>query len=185
MLRNAATALVATVAVFTGLILWVPAGVGSTVGKAPGPVSLDSMRSDIGSTAARQKALRKCRKIDGAKRRAACMRRVEKRYGKTDPKPVTPAGPIEDVDVRDKYFSPTLVEIPRGGSVRWIWGDENADPHNVTLLGGPRGVSPYDFETPLSPSVNYTFKRRFTVAGTYRFACSLHHLMEMNVEVGG
>lgn len=137
-----------------------------------------------GQRKARAKALAKCRKVKSAKKRQACIRRVKKRFGTPSTQPVTPpAGPAAEVLVRDKYFSPVDVEIPKFGSVLWLWGNENADAHNVTLIKGPKGVSPYDFETPLSPSLNYTFKRSFKVPGTYRFACSLHHLMTMTVEV--
>lgn len=133
---------------------------------------------------ARAVALAKCRKVKSAKKRKACVRRVRKRFGGSSTGPVAPSvGAAAEVLVRDKYFSPVEVEIPRSGSVLWLWGNENADAHNVTLLEGPKGVSPYDFETPLSPSINYTFKRSFRVPGTYRFACSLHHLMTMTVEV--
>jgi len=133
---------------------------------------------------ARAVALAKCRKLKSKKRRKACLRRVKKKYRQSAKKPVAlPDGPVTEIQVRDKYFLPDSVETTKGGSLLWIWGTENADPHNVTLLEGPRGVSPYDFETPLSPSVNYTFKRRLSVPGTYRFACSLHHLMRMTVVV--
>lgn len=130
---------------------------------------------------ARAKALRKCRRIASRERRQACLRRVERRFGST----VAPSGPPVEVQVRDKYFSPDLVEIERNKAVRWVWSDENADPHNVTLREGPKGVSLLDFRTPTSPAVRFTFTRTFKVPGNYRFACSLHHLMTMTVEVGG
>lgn len=131
---------------------------------------------------AREKALRKCRRIAVEARRKACLRRVKRRFRQVEEQPAAP--PVE-VQVRDKYFSPELVEIKRHGVVRWIWGEDNADPHDVTLLKGPRGVSPFDFQTPSSPAVGFTFTRSFKVPGTYRFACSLHHLMRMTVEVKG
>ena len=150
-----------------------------------GPTTAIYRSTESAGKAALSRALRKCRRITATGKRRACVRKAKRRFAGGDPGPVIPAGPVELVDVRDKYFSPTLIEIPKGGSVHWIWGDQNADAHNVTLLAGPKGVSPYDFETPLSPSVNYTFKRSFKVAGKYSFACSLHHLMEMTVEVKG
>lgn len=131
---------------------------------------------------AREKALKKCRRITIEERRRACLRRVKRRFRPTEEQPTSP--PVE-VQVRDKYFSPELVEIKRQGVVRWVWGENNADPHDVTLLKGPRGVSPFDFQTPSSPAVGFTFTRSFKVPGTYRFACSLHHLMRMTVEVRG
>ena len=109
------------------------------------------------------------------------MARVNRRFGRPS---LTPAGPVEVVEVRDKYFSPDQVALPRYGSIRWVWSSENSEPHDITLLSGPKGVSVYDFQTPLAPSVDYTFQRKFEVPGTYRIACSLHHLMTMKVEVG-
>jgi plastocyanin len=137
---------------------------------------------------ARTKALDRCRTIRVAKKRKSCVRRVNRKYRKLAATPIPeppPVGPTEQVLVRDKYFSPDSVEIPRGGSILWDWGDSNKYPHNVSLWTGPKGVSLYDFVSPLAPAINYTFKRSFAVAGQYQFACPLHHLMTMTVEVKG
>ena len=179
--RRPATVLVATVALLavSGVAASASGNTSSHSGEAPSRVA-----AAFGLSPAEQKskqaALRKCRKITAKKRRQACLRRVEERFR---PKPVDPVTPAE-VQVRDKYFSPELVEIKRLGAVRWIWGENNADPHNVTLLDGPKGVSPLDFQTPSSPAIGFTFTRTFKVPGTYQFVCSLHHLMRMTVEVG-
>ena len=182
--RPLATALVITVALVAAPSLWPSSGI--PAGAAPAEAGLATRSLGPAEKKARARELARCRKIDAVSKRKACVRKVNRKYGQPSTDPVTPpTGPVEEVLVRDKYFFPTEVGIPKGGSVLWLWGNQNVDAHNVTLLGGPKGVSPYDFETPLSPSVNYTFKRRFEVPGTYRFACSLHHLMEMTVEVGG
>ncbi len=131
------------------------------------------------SIAQKKAAARKqCRKIRKPARRKACLRRVERKFR---PPPVSKVAAT--IDVRDKYFNPDVVNMRSGESIVWVWNDVNGDPHNVTLFGGPAGVSPYDFETPSAPSRNYRFERRFTVPGTYALACSLHHLMTMTVEV--
>jgi plastocyanin len=176
--------LIAALAVAAALVA-VPAAGSSAGAGGSGVNPTTSIQRTVESDQKRalSKALGKCRKISVTSKRKACVRKAKRRFSGGTSVPVLPPGPVELVDVRDKYFSPTLIEIPKGGAVHWIWGNQNADAHNVTLLAGPKGVSPYDFETPLSPSVNYTFKRSFKVAGTYRFACSLHHLMEMTVEV--
>jgi len=132
------------------------------------------------SSIARKKAAarKKCRKIRKSARRKACLRRVARKFARP---PVSIVAAT--IDVRDKYFSPDVVNMRSGESIVWVWSDVNGDAHNVTLFGGPVGVSPYDFETPSAPSRNYRFERRFTVPGTYELACSLHHLMTMTVEV--
>jgi plastocyanin len=133
----------------------------------------------VSSLAERKAAARKkCRKIRKPVRRRSCLRRVARKFSRP---PVSKVAAT--IDVRDKYFDPDVVAMRSGESIVWIWNDVNRDPHNITLFGGPAGVSPYDFETPSAPSRNYRFERRFTVPGTYKLACSLHHLMTMTVDV--
>jgi plastocyanin len=132
---------------------------------------------------AKRRALAKCRRLDSKPRRAACLRKVRKRFSGAGPT-VVPHGPVGAViDVRDKYFSPALVNIAKGESIRWVWSPLNADAHNVDLITGPAGVRRLDFSTPNSPSINFEFRRTFTVPGKYDFVCSIHHLMTMTVEV--
>lgn len=145
---------------------------------APGGVNAGSSASTASLAQQKAAARKKCMKIRKSVRRKACLRRVERKFRRP---PVSKVAAV--IDVRDKYFSPDVVSMRSGESIVWVWNDVNADPHNVTLLGGPSGASPYDFETPSSPSRNYRFERRFIVPGTYQLACSLHHLMTMTVEV--
>lgn len=178
---NPGTVLGATVALVAVSAIGVSAGLQSPATASSGKL-VKSWIADLtpAQKKARQTALRKCRRIDVKKRRKDCISRVERRFR---PKTVDSGPPVE-VLVRDKYYSPELVEIRRGGAVRWEWGTENADAHDVTLLAGPKGVSLFDFRTPSAPAVGFTFTRSFEVPGKYRFACSLHHLMRMTVEVG-
>ncbi|MGA7398130.1 MAG: plastocyanin/azurin family copper-binding protein [Solirubrobacterales bacterium] len=87
------------------------------------------------------------------------------------------------IDVRDKYFSPTVVDLKVNDTILWVWNDVNNDAHNVNLVNAPSGVRHLDFSTPSSPSVGFSFKRKFVVPGTYDFVCSIHHLMTMQVKV--
>lgn len=130
---------------------------------------------------AKRKALKRCRSKADRARRKSCVRRVTRRYAAL--KPDRPAGETFTIDVRDKYFNPDAVEINVGDSLLWYWNPVNHDAHNVNLVSGPRGVDRLGFGTPSSPSVDFKFKRTFTVPGTYRFACSIHQLMTMTVEV--
>jgi len=130
---------------------------------------------------ARKRALRKCRKIEKKAKRRRCVRRVKRKYSAAK---VLPHGPIaETIDVRDKYFSPAIVNIRTGQSILWVWNAVNADAHNVDLVGHPNGVDRLEFSTPSSPSVGFEFRRTFRVPGTYDFVCSIHYNMTMRVEV--
>ena len=150
--------------------------VGAAVGIQGGSVSAAT------GSKARKRALKRCRKINRKAKRKRCVKRVKKKYAA--PKAFS-HGPIaETIDVRDKYFSPAIVSIKTGQSILWVWNAVNADAHNVDLVEPtPPGVKSIDFSTPSSPSVNFQFRRTFTVPGTYNFVCSIHHLMTMRVEV--
>lgn len=139
-----------------------------------------------------RKAVRKCRKIRKKHRRKRCVRKARKRFAKKPGKPQRPDKPkpgktwrvvVGDTYESD-YFSPDLLQIKAGDSIKWIWSNMNQNPHNVTLTSGPRGVNRLDYITPNSPSRNYSWKRRLEQPGTWTFACSLHHLMRMTVKVG-
>lgn len=132
-----------------------------------------------GLTSAGRKALKKCQKIRKLQRRKACAKRVRKNFAK--PAPVE--GTTYDIEVRDKYFNPAYIAIRSGDSLLWTWPYVNKDAHNVDLVSAPGGVDRLAYSTPSSPSVGFTFKRKFTVPGTYDFVCSIHHLMGMRVEV--
>ena len=85
--------------------------------------------------------------------------------------------------VRDDVYSTGKVSIAKGGSVKWTWSKKNRDPHNVSLTSGPKGVSLAHFHSPTATKA-FTFKRKFSKAGTYRFHCTLHPTsMRMRVVV--
>ena len=163
-----------------------PASFGvSVAGVGPGEASVAGVPAASVSASSKKKAkkraLRKCRKINRKVKRKNCVKRVKRKY--STPK-VLPQGPIAaTIDVRDKYFSPAIVNIRTGQSILWVWNAVNADAHNVDLVGRPDGVESIEFSTPSSPSVGFEFRRTFRVAGTYDFVCSIHQLMTMRVEV--
>ena len=69
-------------------------------------------------------------------------------------------------------------------SILWNWSKSGGrEPHDVTLVTGPSGVSRNDFKSALTSDTNYTFKRQFTKPGAYSFVCSFHFQMTMNVNV--
>jgi plastocyanin len=95
----------------------------------------------------------------------------------------TPAKKTYNVKVRDDYYSPIKQKIKKGDSVKWAWGNINIDSHDVTLKKGPKGVKRADFRS-ISGAIGITFKRKFTVKGTYNFYCTIHpDVMKMDVVV--
>jgi plastocyanin len=88
-----------------------------------------------------------------------------------------------NVKVRDDYYTPTKVKIKKNNKVKWGWGSTNINSHDVTLKRGPKGVKKKDFRS-ISGAIGITFKRKFTVPGTYNFYCTLHPTdMKMDVVV--
>jgi plastocyanin len=85
------------------------------------------------------------------------------------------------VQVRDYFYSPELVRIPKGGRVKWDWGEAPTDAHDVALYKGPRSVKKGKFRSPVG-SAPFTWAKTFRRAGTYKFWCTLH-ATEMRMQV--
>jgi plastocyanin len=92
------------------------------------------------------------------------------------------AGKKKTVEVGDNYFSPKTMTVSRGTTVTWKWPgfDEAGDVHDVKLKSGPKGVKKFQSE---AASTDYSFKRRLTVAGTYKLVCTLHEEMTQTIKV--
>jgi plastocyanin len=91
------------------------------------------------------------------------------------------AAPRKTVTVGDNYFvGPNKVKT--GTKITWRWPgyDQAGDVHDVGLMSGPKGVKRFRSE---AASTDYSFSRKLTVPGTYRFGCSLHHEMRMTIKV--
>jgi plastocyanin len=86
------------------------------------------------------------------------------------------------VDVGDNYFTPRTLSVKPGTTITWRWPgyEEAGDVHDVGLISGPKGVKKFHSE---AASTDYSYRRKLTVPGTYRLACSLHHEMRMTVKV--
>jgi plastocyanin len=85
------------------------------------------------------------------------------------------AATTKTVRIKDIDFSPKLVTIKRGDSVRWRFLDGDT-PHNVTSRGKLRFRS-----SPTKQRGSYTV--RFAKAGTYAYVCTLHINMKSKVVV--
>ena len=88
----------------------------------------------------------------------------------------------EDRQLGDNYFTPKTVTVKRGTTVTWRWPyfEEAGDVHDVKLTHGPKGVKKFQSE---AASTDYSYKRKLTVAGTYKLVCTLHHEMRMTIKV--
>jgi plastocyanin len=88
-----------------------------------------------------------------------------------------------NVKVRDDYYSPLNVKVRKDDKVKWAWGSTNINSHDVTLKKAPKGVKKGDYRS-ISGAIGITFKRKFTVPGTYNFYCTIHpDVMTMDVVV--
>jgi plastocyanin len=95
-----------------------------------------------------------------------------------------PAGAAasKTIKVGDDYYAPQTVTVSRGTTVTWKWPsfEQAGDVHDVKLKSGPKGVKKFQSD---SASTDYSFKRKLTVAGTYKIVCTLHEEMTMTIKV--
>jgi len=83
------------------------------------------------------------------------------------------------VRVFDNYYSPSKRTINEGTKVRWLWGRDVTDVHDVKLVSAPKGVRKFQSE-PLA--AGQSFSRKLTKPGTYKFICTFHE-QEMRMEI--
>lgn len=81
------------------------------------------------------------------------------------------------VSLRHIAFTPATVRIRTGGRVTWTWRDP-AVFHNIHSTARPR------FRGVVARKAG-TYTVRFTRAGIYRYACTLHPGMRGRVVVRG
>jgi plastocyanin len=95
--------------------------------------------------------------------------------------PAQAAAPRKTVTVGDNYFVGPK-KVKRGTKITWRWPgyDQAGDVHDVGLMSGPKGVKHFRSE---AASTDYSFSRKLTVPGTYKFGCSLHHEMRITIKV--
>jgi plastocyanin len=97
------------------------------------------------------------------------------------------AAPVEGatkktVKLGDNYYAPETATVKRNTTVTWRWPgyEEAGDVHDVKLKSGPKGVKKFASQ---AASTDFSFKRKLTVAGTYKIVCTLHHEMRMTIKV--
>jgi plastocyanin len=90
------------------------------------------------------------------------------------PAPVAASAPVA---VTDRGFRPRALTIRRGRAVTWAWTGRRR--HDVYFVSGPRRGRPRSCARRRSG----TCTRRFPVAGTYGYVCTLHGTMTGRVSV--
>jgi plastocyanin len=75
--------------------------------------------------------------------------------------------------VLDDYYSPSSLKIKAGDTIKYKWGKDNGNPHNVTLEKGPKKVKKKDFKS-ATGSIGIKFNPVFKKKGTYDFVCTVH-----------
>ncbi len=67
--------------------------------------------------------------------------------------------------VKDDFFSPKSLTIPKGTQVKWLWRGKS--PHNIAVANGP---STFRAGTRKKGHFEHTFKKR----GKYSIVCTIH-----------
>lgn len=88
------------------------------------------------------------------------------------PAPVT-GGHVHDVSIVDFAFSPAIINIAVGDTVRWT---NIGSDHTVTSIPGTVGCAPASMESFDSGVVHNggTFNHTFGMAGTFAYHCEIH-----------
>lgn len=97
--------------------------------------------------------------------------------------PATASAPKpRKVVLADNYFLPAKLKVKKGTTIKWKWGPEAYDVHDVKLKSGPKGVKKFHS----SPgTAGFSFKRTLKKPGVYKIVCTLHEEMKMTIRVRG
>ncbi|HET8565826.1 MAG TPA: plastocyanin/azurin family copper-binding protein [Solirubrobacterales bacterium] len=89
------------------------------------------------------------------------------------------------VTVNDFFFGPDSLTIHKGKTVKWVWSESNAYPHDVHLKQGPQNLKERStYSTRTTAVTDAVFKKRFERPGTYRYICTIHPtLMKLTLTV--
>ena len=84
------------------------------------------------------------------------------------------------VKVRDNFFAPDALTVPRDTKIIWRWPSLPGDGHDVYLARRPEGVKRFHSQV---ASSDYSFARRLKKAGKYTIVCTIHAGMRMSIKV--
>ena len=84
------------------------------------------------------------------------------------------------VKVRDNFFAPDALTVPKDTKIVWRWPSRPGDVHDVYLTRRPEGAR--RFRSRLVAS-DFSFARKLRKPGRYRIVCTIHAAMTMSVKV--
>lgn len=87
---------------------------------------------------------------------------------------------VQIVKVRDNFFAPDALTVPKDTKIVWRWPSRPGDFHDVYLTRRPEGVK--RFHSRLVAS-DFSFARKLRKPGRYRIVCTIHAAMTMSVKV--
>jgi plastocyanin len=90
-------------------------------------------------------------------------------------------GKTRKVTVNDNYYGPSKLTVHVGDSVNWVWSEDATDQHDVSVKSAPKKAKKFQSDTLVA---GQHFKRKLTVAGTYKIICTFHEEeMKMTIVV--
>jgi plastocyanin len=84
------------------------------------------------------------------------------------------------VEVADDFFGPAKSVVKPRTKVTWRWTDRSAGVHDVKLVKAPKGVRRFASEP---GTAGYAISRWLTKPGTYRFVCTFHISVGMQMRI--
>jgi plastocyanin len=95
--------------------------------------------------------------------------------------PATAAAPKpRTVTLADNYYLPAKITVAKGTTIKWKWGPDAFDVHDVKLKSGPAGVKKFHSQP---GTAGFSYKQTLRKPGLYRIVCTLHEEMKMTIRV--
>lgn len=91
------------------------------------------------------------------------------------------AAPVKQtIKVRDNFFAPAKLTLPKNSTLTFKWPRIAGDVHDVYLAAKPKGVKRFHSAAAAS---DYSFKRTLKKSGKYLIVCTLHEEMTLSVKI--
>ena len=84
------------------------------------------------------------------------------------------------IKVRDNFFGPDALKVPKGSKITWRWPKNPGDVHDVKLRTAPKGVKRFHS---LPTASGYSFSKTLKKPGKYFLVCTFHEEMDMTIRV--